>query len=80
MLIEFYGQECPHCLKVAPLVERLRKDAGVVIEQYEVWHNEENLKKMRELAEGLCGGVPFFINTDTGKTICGETSYDELKS
>lgn len=61
MLIEFYGQEYPHCLKMADLVMRLKKEAGVDIEQYEVWHNEQNLKKMQEYDKGLCGGVPFFI-------------------
>jgi len=79
MLIEFYGKECPHCLKMAELLPRLKKEAGIDIEKYEVWHNEENLKKMQEYDKGLCGGVPFFINTETGKFICGETSYEELK-
>lgn len=79
MLIEFYGQECQHCLKMAELVSRLKKETGIEIEQYEVWHNEENLKKMKEHDKGLCGGVPFFINTESGKFICGETSYEELK-
>lgn len=79
MLIEFYGKECPHCLKTADLIPRLKKEAGIDIEQYEVWHNEENLKKMQEHDKGLCGGVPFFIDTESGKFICGETSYEELK-
>lgn len=79
MLVEFYGQECPHCAKVAPMVEKLKKDLGVTVEQYEVWHNDDNLKKFRELDTGHCGGVPFFINTDTGQTICGETVYENLE-
>jgi protein-tyrosine phosphatase len=79
MLIEFYGKECPHCLKMAPLMDDLRKNIGVTIEQYEVWHDEDNLKKFREYDKGSCGGVPFFINTDTGKSICGETTYENLE-
>lgn len=79
MLIEFYGKECPHCLKIAPLVEELEKNLGVTIEQYEVWHNEDNLKKFREYDKVPCGGVPFFINTDTGQSICGETTYENLE-
>lgn len=79
MIIEFYGQECSHCLKMAELVSRLKKEAGIEIEQYEVWHNEENLKKMQEYDKGLCGGVPFFFNTETEARICGEVSYEELK-
>ena len=29
---------------------------------------------------GRCGGVPFFINTETDATICGEATIDELKA
>lgn len=79
MLLEFYGKECPHCIKMMPLVEKLEKEIGLKVEKYEVWHNEENAKKMEEYDKGLCGGVPFFFNTDTNKYICGEASYEELK-
>ena len=79
MLIEFYGKECPHCAKMAPIVEQLEKESGVKLEKLEVWHNEENLNKMREYDNGLCSGVPFFYNTDTKKYICGETNLEELK-
>jgi len=61
------------------IVLRLEKETGVRVEKYEVWHNKENLKKIQELAKGLCGGVPFFINTETNNSICGETTYEELK-
>jgi len=80
MLIDFYGKECPHCVTMMPLVERLEKEAGLKVEKYEVWHNEENTKKMAEYDKGRCGGVPFFINTDTNVIICGEASYEELRN
>lgn len=79
MLLEFYGEECPHCLKMAPLVERFKKETGAEVQQYEVWHNEANARKMEEYDKGLCGGVPFFFNTENRKWICGSVSYDELK-
>ncbi len=79
MLIDFYGKECPHCIKMMPLVEKLEKEAGVSIEKYEVWHNEENAKKMQEYDNGRCGGVPFFVNTNANTIICGEASYEELR-
>ncbi len=78
MLIEFYGKECPYCLKMAPFVKDLRKNLGVTVEQYEVWHDDANLKKFREYDKAFCGGVPFFLNTETGKSICGETTYEDL--
>ena len=62
-----------------PLVEQLEKEKGVVVEKYETWHNEENAEKMNQYDTGLCGGVPFFFNTDTKAFICGSTSYEELK-
>ncbi len=79
MLLEFYGKECEHCEVTAPLVERLKKEEGVEVVQYEVWHNQVNAVKMEEYDKGYCGGVPFFFNTENGESICGEASYDELK-
>ncbi|MEK7611875.1 MAG: thioredoxin domain-containing protein [Patescibacteria group bacterium] len=79
MLLEFYGRECPHCVTMAPLVDRLKSELHIEVGQYETWHNPENAKKMEEYDIGLCGGVPFFFNTETKKFICGSTSYDDLK-
>ena len=78
-LLEFFGAECPHCLTVAPVVERLKKE-GFAIEQLETWHNEENARKFTEHDKGFCGGVPFFINTESGKWICGSESYEALRA
>ena len=79
MLLEFYGKECLHCMRMAPLVERLEKEAGLKVEQYETWHDAGNAKKLEEYDKNGCDGVPFFINTETGKAICGESTYEELK-
>lgn len=78
-LLEFFGETCPHCIKMAPLVEKLKED-GFKVEQFEVWDSEENAEKAKEYDKGLCGGVPFFINTETKKFICGSADYDTLKS
>lgn len=77
-LIEFYGEECPHCHAMEDKVARLEENEDVTVKQLEVWHDEENAKKQEELDDGKCGGVPFFINTETGDWICGEAPYDEL--
>jgi hypothetical protein len=62
------------------LVERLAKEEGIKVESLEVWHKKENEKKKLEIDNGeLCGGVPFFYNTQTKKFICGETDYETLK-
>ncbi len=78
-LLEFYGTECPHCVEMHELVIKLEKEEGIKVEALEVWHNEENAKRLEELDKTFCGGVPFFYNEKTGKWICGEADYQELK-
>jgi thiol-disulfide isomerase/thioredoxin len=78
-LLEFYGTECPHCVRMHELVERLEKEEGIKVESLEVWHNEANEKRLLELDKDMCGGVPFFYNTKTNKFICGETDYATMK-
>lgn len=78
-LLEFYGEECPHCKDMHKLVVKLEKEEGIKVEALEVWHNEENEKRLLELDKDLCGGVPFFYNTKNKKFICGEASLKELK-
>jgi hypothetical protein len=79
-LLFFYGLECPHCIIVEKHVDKLISE-GVNIKKVEVWHNEENDALMVELDKGenMCGGVPFFLNQITSKTICGEATYKEIK-
>ncbi|MEK7091578.1 MAG: hypothetical protein AAB900_01185 [Patescibacteria group bacterium] len=80
MLLEFYGEACHYCLEMEPRVEKLEKEPGVKVEKYETWHNEENARKLDEIDRDLCGGVPFFYNTETKKFICGGADYEELKA
>lgn len=79
ILMEFYGETCPHCIKMKPLVERLEKEEGVTVEKYEVWNNKDNAALMKKYDAGLCGGVPFFWNDETKIHICGSTDYEALK-
>lgn len=80
-LLFFYGLECPNCIVVEKHVDKLISE-GVNIKKVEVWHNTENDKLLEELDKGedMCGGVPFLLNQITGKTICGEATYKEVKS
>jgi thiol-disulfide isomerase/thioredoxin len=79
MLLEFYGLECPHCILMKPLLERLEKEENVKIERFETWHDKANFEKMQEYSKDRCEGVPFLFNTVTEKFICGEGTYEELK-
>jgi thiol-disulfide isomerase/thioredoxin len=78
-LYDFYGEECPPCQQMHPLVEKLEKELKIKVNRLEVWHNEKNAILLEKYDQGKCGGVPFFINTKTKKFICGATSYDKLK-
>ena len=46
LLIQFYGEECPHCAVMKPLVEKLERELGIKIEKYEVWHKQANAQRM----------------------------------
>lgn len=78
MIIEYYGETCPHCVKMMPIVDKLIAE-GVKIEKKETWNNEENAKEFEGHDKGRCGGVPFFINPKTDEFICGSTSEEELR-
>lgn len=81
MLYEFYGEECPHCMKMRVLSNKLLEEhPEVKLERKEVWHNKENMALVMEYDKGdACGGVPFYYNSDNGEWLCGEVTYDELK-
>lgn len=84
-LIMFHGRECPHCVRMMPLVEKLEKETGIKLKKLEVWHNEKNadlMRSYRELIAPKCGGqlrTPAFMNTETNDVMCGEVEYEELK-
>jgi len=80
MLINFYGKECPHCERMESVIQKLEMETGVQVERLEVWHSPENMKKLEGYDKGVCGGVPYFYNTDTDTSICGETEYEKLKA
>lgn len=79
-LLFFYGLECPHCIIAEKFVDQLIRE-GVDIRKLEVWHNKENDNILIELDQGdnMCGGVPFFYNKISGKSLCGEVTIEELK-
>ncbi len=77
-LMEFYGEECPHCEKMKPLVEQLERELDITVAKYEVWHNDTNREMMTKLDVERCDGVPFFYNTRSKRSICGEAEYADL--
>ncbi|MFA6407321.1 MAG: thioredoxin family protein [Candidatus Paceibacterota bacterium] len=78
-LLMFYGQECPHCETMKPFVEKIELDNHLTIERLEVWHDIANQQLMKEYDTEHCEGVPFFYNTRSKKSICGETDFQSLE-
>lgn len=88
--IEFYGAECPHCKKMAPIVAQVENETGVEFDKLEVWHNDTNRELYLRYANDImrdCGlpnnntiAVPAFLSLKTNRTICAERSVAELKS
>ncbi len=80
-LLFFYGTECPHCIRMEKLLDKLTKEERIKVEKIEIWHNKENNEMLEKLdcEPEPCGGVPFFLNQKTHKTLCGEVTYKEIK-
>lgn len=79
MLYFFYGEDCPHCHTVMPIVDKLISE-GVKIEKLETWNNKENGKLAHKKDHGKCGGVPFFLNEESGEWICGSTEESNIRT
>jgi len=68
-----------------PLVEKMEKETGIVLDKREVWHEEKNADLMRSYKSVIaakCGGqlrVPATTATETQDLICGEVEYEKLK-
>ncbi len=76
-IIEFYGETCPHCVSMRPIIQQLEDELEVEITKLEVWQNPENEKIMAQYSDIIgeaCGGyagVPAFVNTQTHQALCG---------
>ncbi len=78
MLYFFYGEECPHCHDMLPIVDKLISQ-GIVIEKRETWHDQKNAKELEKMDGGKCGGVPFFWNDESKLWICGAATERRIR-
>ncbi|MEI6581746.1 MAG: thioredoxin family protein [bacterium] len=83
-VIEFYGETCPHCIAMKPVIAEIESATGAKIEKLEVWNNEENARKMESHSKIIgeaCGGfagVPAFVNVDTNQALCGAHDKEDI--
>ena len=64
----FYGSTCPHCEEALNYLESIKDKYDLNIIKYEVWSNQENKEKMKNIADFLdvnVSGVPFVIIDNT---------------
>lgn len=64
----FYGKTCPHCEDAYEYLNSVKEKYDLNIIRYEVWFDQENQEKMKEIAEFLdvnVTGVPFTIINNT---------------
>lgn len=84
-VIFFHGADCPHCMRMMPIVIKLEKKLGIQVQKLEVWYNEENAEKMRKYADIIMEaaggdlGVPAFVDVNNKEAICGEMTEGDLK-
>ncbi len=85
-IIEFYGETCPHCVALKPIIEGLEKDRGIEVRKLEVWNDAENKKLMMQYEDIIgeaCGGfaaVPALVHTETKQALCGAHDAKEIEA
>lgn len=79
-LLSFYGNDCEMCEYMVQHIKRVEKELGTKVRRFETWSNPQH-EKLRAVCDSRsgCGGVPFFYNKESGRWICGATTYDNLK-
>ena len=83
-IIEFFGETCPHCIAMKPVIENIEKEKGIEIKKLEVWNdadNQEVMKKYESIISEACGGfsaVPAFVNTKTNQALCGAHDKEDI--
>lgn len=85
-ILEFYGETCPHCIALKPIITSIEQESDVRIKKLEVWNNAENKKLMMEYEDIIgeaCGGfaaVPALVNTKTKQALCGMHDKQDIKN
>lgn len=77
-LLFFIGTDCPHCEAMKPLVEKLEREMGITLHVQDIWVDKASEKLLDGYRTPDCDGLPYFYNTETGVSLCGEVSYKLL--
>ena len=84
-IIFFHGEDCPHCARMRPIVDKIEKEIGCKVIRLEVWYNDKNAEKMRKYADIISEagngdlGVPAFVDVKNNEALVGEQTEKDLK-
>lgn len=83
--VEFYGENCPYCRAMEPVVDEVERELGVNFSKLEITRNLANEGVFLSFKEGIrnqCNfiGTPTFYNLRTGSALCGEVGKETLKA
>jgi len=82
-IILFYGNGCPHCIKVEEFLDTNKASEKTSYEMKEVWGSDENRDLMMEKV-AACGmdsgtvGVPFLWDGESGTCLIGDEQVIEF--
>ena len=51
-VIEFYGETCPHCISMKPVVAKIEASHNITVKKLEVWNHPANQKIMEKFLFG----------------------------
>lgn len=79
----FWGDGCPHCEDEFRFFESIKTEYGdyFVLNKFEVWHNEENKKLLKQFANSMgdeVTGVPYTIIGNETFSGFGEKTVDKM--
>ncbi len=76
----FYGVNCPHCQKAAPIVDRLAGRYNLRVVKLEVYNNKANLNKLLKMGKERgkrVQGVPTIV---IGRAVYTGTSAEKIEA
>lgn len=81
----FRGEGCPHCAQEEKWFEGIKEEYGdyINVYDYEVWHNDDNIKKLEKVKKELgsdANGIPFTIIGDNYYVGFSEITSDKMEN
>jgi len=76
-LLMFTGDDCAHCDEMEPYLQFFERKLHKNIARLNVWRSNKFYRLFKDTDSG-CGGLPYFYNRKSKKSICGATTPENL--